>query len=428
MKKILRYIFLLSIAVILSFNNKKIIKAVDDVGYFTCDYGDITLNNKFTLPSVTVRYYYQKVSNGYQGLRLVIETNGKTLPPDGSMSIQNILGDSNLNNGESLFFSYNSNNALKAVDFNSVECPIISTLTSTSSKLNKFQSLTFSSTKDTNNTTNYDQHYAIKEPEVVGDMFENIEGESGNVTTVKETKSCDYYYEADKINGLTEPLRFRLVMMSNGEKRICVANHKGVNAIESCETYSNNTTEFELQNSSSKKFWLEVPAGEADLIYKNSSNNSFTCPDKKDLYVAFWTDDVYVLTADEEKLDQYRGGSEAVNPTEDSTEWDKFGNSSYQQEAYYGLGGSCTDILSTEMIELLDGIYDVIKYGSIVILVVLAMLDISKSVITDKNELGPIVKKFVTRLIFLILLLLIPTIIEVLGSLAGHPGILCGIK
>lgn len=76
----------------------------------------------------------------------------------------------------------------------------------------------------------------------------------------------------------------------------------------------------------------------------------------------------------------------------------------------------------------LDNIWDIIKYASIILVIVFAMLDFAKAASNDKEKIPVVVKRAVMRLIFLIVLLLLPTLVEGLGSLAGVDGILCGIK
>lgn len=76
----------------------------------------------------------------------------------------------------------------------------------------------------------------------------------------------------------------------------------------------------------------------------------------------------------------------------------------------------------------LDNIWDIIKYGSIILVIVFAMIDFAKAASNDKEKMPVVLKRAVMRLIFLVVLLMLPTIVEALGSLAGVDGILCGIK
>lgn len=95
--------------------------------------------------------------------------------------------------------------------------------------------------------------------------------------------------------------------------------------------------------------------------------------------------------------------------------------------------GKCEDYLGLAKTEgsianLLDKIFFVIKVGSIILVIILSMLDFASSTIKSKDELMISVKKLVTRLIILLILLMLPTFIDILGNMLGKENILCGIK
>ncbi len=91
--------------------------------------------------------------------------------------------------------------------------------------------------------------------------------------------------------------------------------------------------------------------------------------------------------------------------------------------AYLGVAGAGDNIAS-----FLDNIWGIIKVGSILLLIVFSMFDFSKAVTNDKEKIPEVVKKSVLRLFFLVAILLLPTIIDALGHLAGVDNVLCGIK
>ncbi len=72
--------------------------------------------------------------------------------------------------------------------------------------------------------------------------------------------------------------------------------------------------------------------------------------------------------------------------------------------------------------------FTIIKVVSIVIVIVTAMIDLASVVTSDKDNLMDTVKKYVKRLIILIIILLLPTFIDLLGTILGLDNILCGIK
>lgn len=95
--------------------------------------------------------------------------------------------------------------------------------------------------------------------------------------------------------------------------------------------------------------------------------------------------------------------------------------------------GVCTSYLGHADMEdtianLLNRIYLLIKVGSIVLVIVLSMLEFAGSVTKGKDNLMEIIKKFAKRLIILVIILLLPTFIDMLANLFGIEDILCGIK
>ena len=97
------------------------------------------------------------------------------------------------------------------------------------------------------------------------------------------------------------------------------------------------------------------------------------------------------------------------------------------------VSSKCTDYLghasnNGTIAHFLDNIWDIIKVGSILLVIVFAMIEFAKTLSNDKEKIPVVLKRTVMRLIFLVVLLILPTLVEALGSLAGVDGILCGIK
>ncbi len=72
--------------------------------------------------------------------------------------------------------------------------------------------------------------------------------------------------------------------------------------------------------------------------------------------------------------------------------------------------------------------FTIIKIASIVILIVTAMLDLASVITNSKDKLTDEINKYVKRLIVLIIILLLPTFLDILGNVIGIEDILCGIK
>lgn len=114
----------------------------------------------------------------------------------------------------------------------------------------------------------------------------------------------------------------------------------------------------------------------------------------------------------------------------------------YGDSAEYGLpfGGAVSDTISTcvqylgsaekdgTIANLLNKVYFIIKVGSIILVIVLSMLDFAMSTTKSKDELMSTVKKLVYRLIILVIILLLPTFIDMIGNIIGIEDALCGIK
>ena len=88
----------------------------------------------------------------------------------------------------------------------------------------------------------------------------------------------------------------------------------------------------------------------------------------------------------------------------------------------------CLDYVGEDLAEMLQTIYTIIKIVSIILTIVLSMVDFLSVLTKDKDELMNTVKKWVRRLIIVIVILLLPTFIDIIGNIAGKEDILCGIR
>ena len=89
---------------------------------------------------------------------------------------------------------------------------------------------------------------------------------------------------------------------------------------------------------------------------------------------------------------------------------------------------TCKNMLGTKLVGYLQTGYTIIKIATIVIVIVLAMLDFAQNVLNGKEEALKIAMKWGKRLVIVIIILLLPTFIDLIGSLFGYPDIACGIK
>lgn len=89
---------------------------------------------------------------------------------------------------------------------------------------------------------------------------------------------------------------------------------------------------------------------------------------------------------------------------------------------------SCEDILGDSLIEFLQNAWTTVKVVSIVLVLAFNIMDFVGTVGKDKDALMESVNKSIKRLVIVILILLLPTFIDLIGNLLGQNNILCGIK
>lgn len=89
---------------------------------------------------------------------------------------------------------------------------------------------------------------------------------------------------------------------------------------------------------------------------------------------------------------------------------------------------TCKKLLGDELVKYIQSIFTVIKVLSIILAIVMAGLDLSKVISNNKEDLMKTINKWVKRLIILVLILLLPTIIDMFGNVLGYEDVLCGIK
>ena len=94
--------------------------------------------------------------------------------------------------------------------------------------------------------------------------------------------------------------------------------------------------------------------------------------------------------------------------------------------------GTCVDYLGEAGSEgtpayYIDFVYNIVKVLVTVALVALSMLDLVKAIMNGGDELNKVYMKIVYRFLVVLVILLLPSLIESIGSLLGKSNILCGI-
>lgn len=95
--------------------------------------------------------------------------------------------------------------------------------------------------------------------------------------------------------------------------------------------------------------------------------------------------------------------------------------------------GACVDYLGSASTEntpayYLNKAFFIMKIVSILGVILFSMLDFASQITANKDNLIPTAKKCGKRIIMVILLLLLPTFIDMIGNIIGQQDILCGIK
>lgn len=95
--------------------------------------------------------------------------------------------------------------------------------------------------------------------------------------------------------------------------------------------------------------------------------------------------------------------------------------------------GACVNYLGSASTEntpayYLNKAFFIMKIVSILGVILFSMLDFASQITANKDNLIPTAKKCGKRLIIVILLLLLPTFIDMIGNIIGQQDILCGIK
>lgn len=136
--------------------------------------------------------------------------------------------------------------------------------------------------------------------------------------------------------------------------------------------------------------------------------------------------------SDCDKLEEFTGNS-AVDAT---TDWDASKDRDWNRTSKGGISksiGTCVDYLGDSeddgtLAHYLQIIYTIIKVVAIILTIVMSMIDFASAINKNRDELMATAMKWVKRLIIVIIVLLMPTLIDVFGNILGQENILCGIK
>lgn len=89
---------------------------------------------------------------------------------------------------------------------------------------------------------------------------------------------------------------------------------------------------------------------------------------------------------------------------------------------------NCNGIMDPEVLEFLQGLFDIFKYGGPLLCVVLTIIDFTKTVASqDKDSFTKTIKKTGKRIVLALLLFFIPSLINFVFDILGWSAGTCGI-
>lgn len=88
----------------------------------------------------------------------------------------------------------------------------------------------------------------------------------------------------------------------------------------------------------------------------------------------------------------------------------------------------CNELLSEDLISFIQSAWNIVKVASVVITILFGIFEFLGSTSKDKDVLMESVNKTIKRLIILLIIILLPTIIDIIGGFIGKNDILCGIR
>lgn len=253
-----------------------------------------------------------------------------------------------------------------------------------------------------------------------------------------------FTYLKNTYTSLDQDVEMRFFLTSKKETKIKLSYvHDGVVLSEGEEVFDPNSviTEIKVARVGMENSYTVFRFYKEDYnkFFKDLTATKFTCPTEMPKIQRAYEGtslgyDPYIVGYDE-KIFKNNGYGEQFELVEGDAETarNEMGMIYNYMVKVSPKSGVCTDYLGSAsedntVANLLDDVYDVIKIGSIILVIVLSMLEFSGVVTKSKDELMAAVKKLATRLVILIIILLLPTFIDMLGELFGIKDILCGIK
>lgn len=249
---------------------------------------------------------------------------------------------------------------------------------------------------------------------------------------VKPVNECSYYYNGG-LTKFNDNYKISFRTLNNGKKVVNVHNVNGSG--DYTEPFDNVGDNGQVYGASS----ATIEIGNIELYVEDEKLFGPNCIDSDKVYFAedkasTEKNPLYFITSDKDYFDEYvskTGVLRSVTLSDELTQYKPDGGIKDNSTSRIGF---CTTYLGSvddegdNVAKFLDEIYTLIKIGSIVATIVLSMIELAQVIVKSKDDLMPTITKIAKRLIILILILMLPSIIDLFGNLFGYKDVLCGIK
>ena len=226
------------------------------------------------------------------------------------------------------------------------------------------------------------------------------------------------YYYAD--------MSYDEIFFEGGLFRFNIIKYKS-GKIEFNVLYADNFQQtLKYENNQSSSFSID---GKYTIKFKDM-NNLETCPSQSDLYFCQTDKKNFIITQETSNCKEPEKAAQFVDEkTAKTTRSDLFDliDSNISTKP-----SSCEQLLggkNSNLIKYLQSAWTIVKIGAIIITIIMAIIDFMTVITKEKDELKECLNKNIKRLIIVIIILLMPTIIDFIGStIFNSNNILCGIK
>ncbi len=398
-KNFLKYI-ICSIFLVLIFNIKGLdIKAAETGFKFSCDYNNFTFKDDGNKYKVRVEVYENDIKF-YK-----INGNKKTEIKNGDF-----LSSAGIDEVGNYYFSYqNKTSAFYSNGKN--HCP---TLDIDRSSMNNLSNVYIFFDADPDITDILSNRPTSGPTNSEGKSDENAE--KVVLDCSNGSNSYKYYYkQGDYSNGGGNGIVFKKQLSFNFKKY-------NTGKIEvSVKSGNNNPVTKTYDDGLSPSFTVEG----YNISFKDLGNFD-KCPEFSELYFCWSGDNTkYYITT--KKSDNCLFEEQASQITDEKTANEAA--KEYGVKYPSGIGGGTIDCdnLSEKLIDFLKNAFIIVKVVAILIAIAMSILDLMGTITKDKDLLSATIKKIIRRIILVIVVLLLPTLINIIGRLIAGKDILCGI-